>query len=133
MEGHRQMTHPTRDPDAVAAYANKKLLDDIVNDYLDTAAALEKYEARKKQIAEEIASILGPGKRHEVAPGVGVTVSAPMRRWDPVKARAVLTQEQYASICIQVPDRKQAEALLPGALVEQCLTADQRPFVRRMT
>ena len=118
------MTDPT---------TRKERLDAMVGDYIDCSRALDKYEERKREIADEIIRELGPGARHEIAPGVGVTVSRPPRRFDPDKARAILKPEQYASICIQVPDRRQAEAMLPGALVDQLLVTGSRPVVKRMS
>jgi hypothetical protein len=122
----------TETVEQLAERAHRQLLDDIVNEYLDVSSALEKYEDRKREIAGEIASILGPGGRHEVVKGVGVTVSRPARRWDVNQARKVLTPAQLQAISVMVPDRKQADALLPGALVELCLVAGDRPVVRRI-
>lgn len=107
-------------------------LNAIVNEYLDVSAALEKYEDRKREVADEIATILGPGGRYEIVKGVGVTVSRPPRRWDVTQARKVLTPAQLQAISVLVPDRKQADALLPGALVELCLVQGDRPVVRRI-
>jgi hypothetical protein len=120
------------DQKALAEAERKQQLDSIVGEYLDLAESAEKVEERRKEVADEIAKLLGPGGRHEVVKGVGVTVSRPARRWDAEQARKVLTPGQYQAICVSVPDRKQAEALLPGALVELCLVKGDRPIVRRI-
>jgi hypothetical protein len=94
---------------------------------------LEKYEDRKRHIAEELASLLGPGGRHEVVPGVGVTVTRPVYRFDPKLARKVLDDTQYNSICELVPSADLATKMLPGALAEQLRSTNGKPVVRRLS
>lgn len=120
-------------PEETAEKVHKALLDQMVNEYLDVSEAMDKYAERKKQVANEIASMLGPGGRHEVVPGVGVMVTAAPRRFDPKLAAEILNPTQYAAICTQVPSSDLAAKMLPGALVDQLKVAGDRPVVRRLS
>lgn len=108
------------------------ILDGLVYDYLDACEAIDKHTTVKEQLAAQIIDLLGVGGRREVAPGVGVRVQAPPQRFDPAKAKAVLTDEQYQSICEAKPSSTLASKMLPGLLVDQCKTADGKSSLRRL-
>ena len=121
------MTEPDNGPDTDAT-----ILDQLVNEYLDCAEGVEKYQARKDELAAILAVKLGPGGRHEIVPGVGVTVARPARRFDPKLAQQVLTSDQLAMISEFTPSATLAAERLPGALVDLCKVSSGRPTVRRL-
>lgn len=125
------MTHPSSPPSSTHDHL-KARRDQLVTDYLNAKSAIDKHETIARQVAEQLIAELGIGGRHEVTPGVGVRVQAPVRRFNPELAHAVLTPDQYSAICEPVPTAKLAEAKLPGLLVDQCKVPDSRPTVQKL-
>jgi hypothetical protein len=105
-------------------------LDQLVDQWLDAKAGIDKYEDILRQAQEELVRELGVGGRHETAPGVGVRVQAPAMTFNADKARSVLTPDQYASICEPVPSIKLAAQRLPGVLLDACKVPGTKPSVR---
>lgn len=119
-----------------AAKTAKQILDGLVGDYLDASEAIEKWETTRRQLADQIAALLGPGGRHEIVDGVGVSVSRPRSSFDERTARAVLTDEQLAAITVTETtsrlDFELAGRLWGSALTDQLKRTSGRPTVRRL-
>lgn len=104
----------------------------LVQHYLVLRAEAESWARARDEAAEAVLGAMAAGETYELAPGEGVRVQPPNRRFDPALARRVLTPEQYASICEPVPNVKLAEARLPGDLVDQCRQQSGRPSLRAL-
>ena len=111
---------------------DKQALDQLVNEWLDAKAALDKWGTIADEVAEQIIAKLGVGGRHEIMDGIGVRVQGPSNRFDPKKAAEVLDANQYAAICEAKPSATLAKKMLPGVLVEQLTTASGKPSVRAL-
>lgn len=105
-------------------------LDQLVNEYLDLGEQIAKDSERRSQVAELISRILPVGEKYEVAPGVGVRISSPKRTFDSNKAGHLLTKDQLRAISIQRLSVTEARKVLPGALVDLCMTAVGGPTVQ---
>lgn len=119
-------------PEKLAERANKQLLDQITNEYLDLAESIDKDTARKEEVARELIALLGVGGRHEVVPGVGVSIAKPRETFDPKLALTKLTSEQYAAICRPVPQADLARSLFGDVLVDMLKSSTGKPSVRRI-
>lgn len=108
------------------------LLDQLVEDYLNAYAGMEKYQERKDELAAELIAHLGPGSRHEIRPGIGVTIAKPSRRFDAKQAASVLTAEQLAAISEMTPSSTLAADRLPRVLLDLCKISSGKPSVRRI-
>jgi hypothetical protein len=100
--------------------SDKAKRDQLVNQWFDAKAAIEKHEKRAKEAAEALIEELGVGGRHETLPGVGVRIQAPSRVFNVDRAREVLTADQFRMICELKPSSPRAQKMLPGLLVDQC-------------
>ena len=105
-------------------------LEQLITDYLSRKADIEKLNRDLAEITELILRHMAEGESVEIAPGQGVRVQRPSRRFDPSIAEQVLTGEQWAAILVAAPSAEKAKAVLPGALYEQCTRLSGQPTVR---
>jgi hypothetical protein len=105
-------------------------LEQLIADYLERKEAKEKLERDISDISEQILSRMAEGESAEIAPGQGVRIQRPSRKFDPAVAQQILTGEQWAAILVPVPNSQRAKDILPGALYEQCTRLSGQPTVR---
>ena len=102
-------------------------LDQLAGERLDLLASIEKTKQRLADVDALLTYELGEveGGRHELtyAPGQGVKLVAPSKRFNADLARAVLSPAQYSSVCVPTPNATLARQLLPGAVVDMCCKA----------
>ncbi len=108
------------------------ILDGLVADWLDAAAAIAKHQTRKEELAHQILQRLPAGGRHEIADGVGVRAQSAPARFDPKKAAQVLSADQLNAISEAKPSPSLARKLLPGVLYEQLTTLAGEPTLRSL-
>lgn len=89
-------------------------LDAEVRSYLELTDQIEQLTIQRAGILARIAQLqVG---QHQTSYGVGVTISAPARKFNLSRAWEALTPEQR-DLCAS-PDAKKVKAQLPGVLVE---------------
>ena len=100
-------------------------LDALVSDYTNTAAAISDLQDHLDQVKEQL-RYLGEGK-HESTSGITVTVSAPVKRFDPKAAQQALPAE----VLTQCQDfsASKAKRVLAPALYESFCVASGDPRI----
>jgi hypothetical protein len=104
----------------------------LIKEWIKLGEAVRDLQAERGDLAELIAEGLEPGEKIELEPGVGVRLQAPARRFNPDIARELLSNEEFYSICEEVPSVKLARRMLPGELVDMCSPAIGRPSLREL-
>lgn len=88
------------------------VLHQLVSEWLDHKAALEKHARQLADAADLIRKRLQPGQRYEVAAGVGVTVRQPARSYDPTTGEQLLERAELEACTVTTLDHTKAKAIL---------------------
>jgi hypothetical protein len=104
----------------------------LIADYLERKAAREKIDQELADITELLLARVAEGESVEIAPGQGIRVQRPSRKFDPLIAEQILTGEQWEAILTPVPNKERARDVLPGALYDQCTRLVGQPTVRAL-
>lgn len=86
-------------------------LDALTNRWLDLRERRGDIDDELGRIEAQLVAAVPAGKRYEIAPGVGVKVAAPSRRFSRELAAEYLTPNQYAQICVMTPSVELARTL----------------------
>lgn len=90
--------------------------------YVDLDDRIKDLQAQQASIKGRMRDNLDLGK-HDTDAGVTVTISAPSRRFNPVRAAELLTEEQREVCRADGFDPKKLKAQLPPVLMETCMEA----------
>lgn len=102
----------------------------LINDYLDLKDHAAKLADEIKSLEGQILDAISGTGKHEIAPGIGITITKPRSVFQPEIAAKILTSEQVAACSETKISSSKAKQVLAPALYAACTTADGSRGVR---